>query len=113
MHQHGLNLDTEKCKVDTIGIGGAAIIGRKPNLSSIPHQIATQNYSLLVLNVGSNDLDPNRQPNINTSQWAREIVTQAQEIGQKFALKVMVCLPIPRAESKFPGSFDVTKTFND
>ena len=66
-----------------------------------------------MLDVGSNDLDLTRHSNINISQLARELVTHSQEIGQRFGLKVVICLPILTAESKFPGSFDITIAFND
>ena len=113
MHQHGLTLGTESYTVDTIGIGGATIVGHKPIFSHIRHQAELQKYNLLVVDVGSNDLDLTRNPNINIIQLARELVTQAQEIGLHFDLKVVICLPIPRAESKFPGLFDITMAFND
>ena len=66
-----------------------------------------------MVDVGSNDLDLTRNPNINISQLARELVTQAQEIGLHFDLKVLICLSVPRAESKFPGLFEITMAFND
>ena len=40
-------------------------------------------------------------------------MTQAQEISLYFGLSIVICLPIPSAESKFPGSFEITKAFND
>ena len=55
--------------------------------------------------------DLTKHPNINISQLARGLVTQ--EIGQMFGLKVVIYLPIPRAESKFPGSLDITMALND
>ena len=83
MRQHGLTLDTKECKVDTIGKCIATIVGHKPIIPLIQHQLHTQNYKLLVLDIRSNDLDPTRQPKINTSQLVRELVSHAEEIGKK------------------------------
>ena len=54
--------------------------------------------------MGSNDLDLTRNLNININKLAEKLVIQALEIR---------CLPIPRAETKFHGLFEITKAFND
>ena len=86
MRQRGLTLGTENY---SIGISGTTIDGHKPIFSHIKHQTKVQKYSHLVVNVGSNDLDLTRNSNINISQLARELVTQAQEIGLHCDLKVV------------------------
>ena len=110
MRQRGLTLDTKECKVDTIGISGATTV--ELIIPLILHQIQSQNYKLLVLDIGSNDLESTRQPNINTGQLARELVNQKQDIGRNYGFGVIICLPTLRAESKFPGSFKITKAFH-
>ena len=72
-----------------------------------------QKFKILVLDVGSNDLNISRHPNLNLQSLARELVSQAKDIGSKFKVEIILCLPIPRAESKFPGSFETTRDFNE
>ena len=62
-----------------------------------------QKFKILVLDVGSNDLDISRHPNPNLQSLAREVVSQAKDIGSKFKVEIILCLPIPRAESNFLG----------
>ena len=71
------------------------------------------NFWLLVLDIGSNDLDKSGQPNLNPITLARELVHQAKDMGSNFHVQVVICLPIPWAESKFLGSFETTKVFNE
>ena len=64
MCQHGLSFDSKSYSVETIGIGGVTIAGHKPIFSLISHQTDLNKYSLLVVDVGSNDLDLTRILNI-------------------------------------------------
>ena len=63
--------------------------------------MASQKFKILVLDVMSNDLDLSIHPNLNLSHLARELVTQTKDIGSKFGVEIIICLPIPRSEAKF------------
>ena len=73
--------------------------------------LESQKLKILVLDVGSNELDISRHPILNLHSLARELVSQAKDISSKFRVEIVICLPIQRADSKFPGSFDTTKAF--
>ena len=66
-----------------------------------------------MLDVESNELDISRHPNLNLQFLARELVSQAKDLGSKFKVEIILCRPIPRAEAKFPGSFETTRDFNE
>ena len=92
---------------------GATIANPKPIFPTVRRNLESQKFKILVLDVGSNDLDISRYPNLNLHSLAREFVSQTKDIGSNFWVEIIICLPIPRAESKFPGSFDTTKAFNE
>ena len=60
----------------------------------------TSNSQLLVLDIGSNDLDPTRH-NINNEYLARELVSRAPKVGRNYGIHVIICLPIPRQNQNF------------
>ena len=99
--------------VKTVGIGGATIAHPKPIFPTVWRLLDVQKFKILVLDVGSNDLDISRHPNLNLQYLARGLVNQAKDLGSKFKVEITLCLPIPRAEAKFPGSFETTRDFNE
>ena len=50
---------------------------------------------------------------LNLPSLARELISQARDIGSNFRVEIIFCLPIPRAKSKFPGSFKTTRDLNE
>ena len=94
------------------GKGGATICGPKPFDREIDIQFRTTKFSLLILDIGSNDLDPVRHPNWCLPKLAEALVSKASLLATRFNISVVICLPIPRDEEQFPGSFQRTTQFN-
>ena len=96
-----------------LGKGGATISGGKTIDSEIRQKLAENpGIRVLILELGSNDLDLNRHPHVDVYEKARHLVGKAESYSRQ-DLVVVLCLPIPRDEAKFPGSFEVTKHFNE
>ena len=65
------------------------------NISNSQVHFGLSKFKILVLDVGSNDLDISRHPKLNLHSLTRELVTQAKGIGSKFHVEIIICLPIP------------------
>ena len=108
----GLDLVTGDNQVTMIGKGGATIVGHKTVDREVHCALRDASFDLLVLDLGSNDLDPLRHPDLNTAELARSLVNKAEAMAFRYKITVVLCLPIPRAERLFPNSFDITDRFN-
>ena len=108
------NLDFQTPGVSVVleGKGGATIGGPKPIDREVAACFRKDKFKFLILDLGSNDLDPIRHPNWDIERLAGAYVRKAADFVQKFGIKVVLCLPIPRCEAQFPGSFDRTVQFN-
>ena len=100
-------------KLHFSGRGGATIIGHK-TIDRKVEEILNVNSSIriLFLELGSNDLDLKRNPHLDIYEKARHLLKAAEKFS-RHDIDVVLCLPIPRDEAKFPGSFDTTKHFNE
>ena len=108
-----LDLSTSGTRIRLHGKGGATIGDPKPIDRDITGILSASKFDFVILDLGSNDLDPIRHPN-----WEPEVLAQAYfqkgaKISTSFGIKVVLCLPIPRHEEQFPGSFDRTRKFNE
>lgn len=115
MGKRRLSLDTPKCRVHTFGIGGATTQGSRSLFPAIRRHLRTNKYHLIILDLGSNDLDPTRH-DVSTGSIQRltaEYHKAATELAMVTRAKVVLCLPIPRDESQFPGSYEATSYFNE
>ena len=74
-------MDFKDTTIQAIGIGGAIIANPKPMFPTVRHILDSQKLQILVLDVGSNDLNISRHPNLNLHSLAKELVSQAKGIG--------------------------------
>ena len=94
------------------GKGGATISGQKSLDRELHTLLQNSKFNLLILDIGSNDLDPVRHPHANLEHLAQALVGKAAALAFRYKLKVVLCLPIPRCEEQFPCSFNITSKFN-
>ena len=100
--------------VELVGKGGATIGPQKP-LGGEVHSLLRRQPSckLLILDLGSNDLDTTRHPHLDVQLLAIRYLQLGDEFAKAYKITVVLCLPIPRDEKQFPGSFQTTSKFND
>ena len=99
-------------KVSFEGKGGATIGGPKPMDVEIERKLREGNFKILHLELGSNDLDLKRHPHKDIQKLAEFYIRKAR-VQTLSDLDVVLGLPIPRHEEKFPGSYERTKSFNE
>ena len=108
----GLKFQAPGVRVHLQGKGGATICGPKPIDREIAQTLRSAKFQIVILELGSNDLDTIRHPNWDTCKLAELYVKKAIDLVAAFGVKVVLCLPIPRDETQFPGSFERTSKFN-
>lgn len=95
--------------VESLGMGGGRIAaGHKSLFPSLYQRLDEGDYSILILDLGSNDLDSRRDP----EEIARDYVRQVEALINMYNIQVKLVLPIPRAGAKFRDSYSRTNTFN-
>ena len=99
--------------VTLCGYGGATIRAPKPLLPCMRAKTILSGHDMVILDLGSNDLDTVRHPEVDTHELAQEYLDLAKYLLEYGAKTIVLCLPIPRSERAFPGSFERTSTFND
>lgn len=111
--KYGLVLPSDFGNIEFFGIGGAVIQGRKSIFKLLAQQKDLTGVDLLILDIGSNDLDPIRNPGADLSSLATTLVREAKKIIDAHGITIVLCCPIPRAEKLFPNSFKITSSFNN
>ena len=106
--RHGTTFDLDRVTVHTLGIGGAGFQGRKDIFLELPKFIRQHQPKLLVLDVGSNDLDSRKDP----AELADIYFEKLLKLQNTFKLKVVVCQAIPRHPRRRPDSAERIWAFN-
>ena len=108
----GMDLSGPGFRVSIQGKGGATICGQKTIDKEVHVALRNSKFKLLILDLGSNDLDLIRNPYLKVEKVALTYVEKAAALAARYDIRVVLCLPIPRDEKQFPGSFEITKRFN-
>ena len=107
-----LDFSSPDYEVEFIGKGGATIAGSKTVYAEIKAALTLKKPKLVILELGSNDLDLSRHPSVDVQLLAKTLVGKAKAMASQSKITVVLCLPIPRNEAQFPGSFKITDQFN-
>lgn len=113
MKRQDITLEDQGRRVHMVGIGGATIKGKKTVIPPLVQFLKHNRCELVILDVGSNDLDLTRHPTRDLDKLAQDYVRCVDKITTRHPnLQIIICLPIPRLETKFPGSRAHTSNFN-
>ena len=102
------SLDTELVSITLTDKGGAYCTGPKSITSQINNAYSQSNFPLLILELGSNDIDKGKRLHDVVDAYVHEV----EILCRTHSAHAVLCLPIPRLESKYPGSAGKTARFN-
>ncbi len=109
MTKRQMTLDTDNVSVTMIAQGGAYCAGPRSLMTKINDCYTDKHFPLLILELGSNDIDKGRRLSDVVDTYVHEV----ELLCRTHSAHAVLCLPIPRSETKFPGSGGKTLQFNN
>lgn len=110
LSKRGKTLTGDKARVTMVGIGGAYTQGPKSMYTTIAKAFQKQHFEIVFLELGSNDIN---RAGSNIPQIVDNYISEVLAFCARHNTNAVLCLPIPRAEDQFPGSWDKTVIFNN